>query len=78
MVTLGPVSYTHLDVYKRQGYHSMGLSGTLPAVFEKVRAGVVDFFVETLESNPASASAGTSTEQGGMQSGQGSGSITFN
>ena len=60
------------------GYHSMGLSGTLPAVFEKVRAGVVDFFVETLESNPASASAGASTEQGGMQSGQGSGSITFN
>ena len=56
----------------------MGLSGTLPAVFEKVRAGVVDFFVETLESNPASASAGASTEQGGMQSGQGSGSITFN
>ena len=34
------------------GYHSMGLSGTLPAVFEKVRAGVVDFFVKRWRAIP--------------------------
>ena len=57
------------------GYHSMGLSGTLPAVFEKVRAGVVDFFGEKLATG--AAGLGASSGQSGMQSGQGSGSIRF-